>query len=54
MFSPLFRQVFGKILIDQSYSVAKSVIDSVASAVIVAVPLPSIAEEQLRNNEFDL
>ena len=33
---------------------AKSVIDSVAPAVIVVVSLRSIVEEQFRNTEFDL
>lgn len=45
---------FGKSLIYQSYSIAKSVIDGASPAVIVVVPLRSIAEEQVRNNEFDL
>ena len=45
---------FGKSLIYQSYSLAKSEIDAVSPAVMVIVPLRSIAEEQVRNNEFDL
>ena len=45
---------FGKSLIYQSYCVAKNAIDSVMPAVIVVVPLRSIAEEQVRNDEFDL
>ena len=54
MFSPFCRHVLVKSSIYQIYLVAKSVMDSVAPAVIVVVPLPSIAEEQVRNNEFDL
>ena len=45
---------FGKSLFYQSYSLAKSEIDTVSPAVMVIVPLRSIAEEQVRNNEFDL
>ena len=45
---------FGKSLIYQSYCVAKNAIDSVMPAVIVLVPLRSIAAEQVRNDEFDL
>ena len=45
---------FGKSLIYQNYSLAKSVVDTVAPAMIVVIPLRSIAEEQVRNNEFDL
>ena len=45
---------FGKSLIYQSYCVTKNVIDGVAPAVIVVVPLRSIAEEQVRSNEFGL
>ena len=54
MFSLFFPTGFGKILIYQSYSVAKSAINSVAPVVIVVVSLQSITEEQLRNSEFDL
>ena len=45
---------FGKNLIYQSYCFAKNAIDSVMPSVIVVVPLRSIAEEQVRNDEFDL
>ena len=50
----MFPTGFAKILIYQTYSVAKSANDSVAPAVIVVVSLRNIAEEQLRNSEFDL
>ena len=43
---------FGKSLIYQSYCAAKNAIDSVMPAVIVVVPLRSIAEEQVRNYYF--
>ena len=45
---------FGKSLIYQSYSLAKSEINAVSPAVIVIVQLRRIAEEQVRNNEVDL
>ena len=46
---------FGQSLIYQSYSLANSEIDAVSPAVhvIIIVPLQSIAEEQVRDNEFD-
>ena len=45
---------FGKSLIYQCYSLAKSEIDALSPAIIVIVPLQSIAEEQVRNSESDL
>ena len=45
---------FGKSLIYQSYSSAKSEIDAVSPAVIVIIPPQSVAEEQVRNSEFDI
>ena len=50
----VFPTSFSKLLIYQTYSVAKSVIDAIAPAVIFVVSLRSIAEEQIRNSEFDL
>ena len=50
----VFSTSFSKLLIYQTYSVAKSVIDAVAPAVIFVVSLRSIAEEQIKNSEFDL
>ena len=45
---------FGKSFMYQSYSAAKCVIDAVTPTVTVVMLLRSIAEEQVRNNEFDL
>ena len=53
-FCAVLQKAFGKCLIYQSYSVAKSVVHTVAPAVIVVILLQSIAEEQVRNNEFGL
>ena len=45
---------FGKSLIYQSYAFARNVLNGCPPIILVIIPLRSIVQEQLKNNEFEL